>query len=82
MHNCVLEEGKGFVSALRLCKPPILEEAYPLHEQEECKNLMSMLRWSLLPNVQLDVQHIRNYFGNSSCVFYPRFKGKLCESDV
>ena len=59
----MLEEGKGFLSALQLCKPPIVEEAYPLHEPDECKSLMSMLKWSLLPTIQLDVHHIRNYFG-------------------
>ena len=51
------------MSALRLCKPPVLAEVYPLHQQEDCKSLMSMLKWSLLPSVRLDVQHIRNYFG-------------------
>ena len=59
----MLEASKGFLSALRLCKPPVLEEVHPLHEQEDCKSLMTMLRWSLLPTVRLDVQHIRNYFG-------------------
>jgi hypothetical protein len=63
VHECVLEGDKGFVSALRLCKPPVLEEVYPLHQQEDCKSLKSMLKWSLLPSVRLDVQHIRNYFG-------------------
>ena len=62
--GCVLEEDKGFLSALRLCKPPILEEVYPLHEQSECQALMSTLRWSLLLNLLLDIQRIRNYFGN------------------
>ena len=60
---CVLEEHKGFLSALRLSKPPLVEEAYPLIEPEECQHLLSMLRWSLLPTKQFDVHHIRNYFG-------------------
>ena len=64
MHECEeLEEDKGFLSALRLCKPPLVEEVYPLHEEEECQQLKTMLRWSLLPTKPLDLQSIRNYFG-------------------
>ena len=62
--GCELKQGKGFLSALQLSKPPILEEVYPLHEESECEALMSMLKWSLLPNLSLDIQRIRNYFGN------------------
>lgn len=58
-----MEETSGFLTGLRLCKPPLIEEVYPLHEQEECQQLMSMLLWSLVPTKLLDVQRIRNYFG-------------------
>lgn len=61
-----MDERDGFLTGLRLCKPPVIEEVYPLHEQEECQRLMSMLLWSLLPTKLLDVQHIRNYFGKTS----------------
>ena len=63
MHECKeLKKDKGFLSALQLCKPPLLKRAYPLHEEEECQQLKTMLRWSLLPT-SLDLQSVRNYFG-------------------
>lgn len=64
-----MEEHDGFLTGLRLCKPPLIEEVYPLHEQEECQRLMSMLLWSVVPTKLLDVQHIRNYFGKMCMPF-------------
>ena len=64
MHECKeLKKDKGFLSALRLCKPPLVKKAYPLHEEEECQQLKTMLHWSWLPTKSLDLQSVRNYFG-------------------
>ena len=54
---------KGFLTILELCKPPVINEAYPLHDAEQCRALSSMLLYSVLPNKSFKIDHIRNYFG-------------------
>lgn len=55
--------GKGFLSALLDSSPPIIREAFPLHDSEEKNDLVRMLKLSLIPMRGIDVDKIRNYFG-------------------
>lgn len=57
------EHEKGFISSLLSGKVPVLEDAFPLHVTSERKGLSAQLKWSLLPWKRLNVDSIRNYFG-------------------
>jgi hypothetical protein len=57
-------EGKGFVAALLESNPPIIEEEFPLHDKEQICDISRMLKRSFIPLKGIDVEKIRNYFGN------------------
>ena len=58
-----MAEKKGFLSFLQSCDPCLVEEAYPLHNQDSIKDLSQMLKSSFIPLKGLNVDKIRNYFG-------------------
>ena len=65
-HKFKVEGKKGFLTALLTSKPQLVAEAYPLHNQDTCKELSSMLKCSFIPDFRgLNLGKIRNYFGMS-----------------
>ena len=61
--KCVLPKEKPFLTALLGSTPPVLSDAFPLHDQQELSYLGRMLKRSFLPLKGIDVDLMRNYFG-------------------
>ena len=57
------KDDKGFLWSLLNSSPPVVTEAYPLHNKNEIGKLSKMLHWSFVPFSGFDVNTIRNYFG-------------------
>lgn len=62
-----VKEGNEFLSALQSSKPPLIEEAYPLHDPSNIKALSRMFWFSFIPLYGMSLERIRNYFGTLGC---------------
>jgi len=59
----LVEDHKGFLSALMTSNPPILGDHFPLHDNKVIRELDKMLQKSSVPFSGVDVNALRNYFG-------------------
>lgn len=69
-HSHKVEGGKSFLKALLTSHPPILEDAYPLHDKKEHAALYRMLKYSVIPMIRVDTDQIRNYFGEEIAFYF------------